>query len=64
MKKPKSEKAKTFCAVCGASFGLIRHRFSDKQFCSKQCLEQYLVDIKQQTDRFMRRIDPGKKPAR
>ena len=29
------------CYLCNGPFGLIRHRFALKQFCSKQCLDQY-----------------------
>ena len=36
------------CEICRGKFGLIRHRFAHKQFCSKRCLEQYLVKRKQQ----------------
>jgi len=32
--------AKT-CYECGRPFGLIRHRFTFKQFCSQKCLEKY-----------------------
>jgi endogenous inhibitor of DNA gyrase (YacG/DUF329 family) len=41
-------KIRVRCATCGGSFGLIRHRSSSKQFCSKHCLEQYLAKRKQQ----------------
>ena len=36
------------CDICNGKFGLIRHRFAQKQFCSKRCLNQYLVKRKQQ----------------
>ena len=29
------------CDTCNGRFGLIRHRFAQKQFCSKQCLDRY-----------------------
>ena len=29
------------CDTCNGRFGLIRHRFAQKQFCSKQCLDKY-----------------------
>ena len=29
------------CYLCSHSFGLIRHRHSNKQFCSKKCLEEW-----------------------
>ena len=31
------------CETCNGKFGLIRHRFAHKQFCSKRCLDRYLV---------------------
>src|SRR5262245_36819227 len=36
------------CAIFNGKFGLIRHRFAQKLFCSKRCLDQYLVKRKQQ----------------
>ena len=33
------------CHSCSGPFGLIRHRFALKQFCSKQCLDQYKGNI-------------------
>jgi hypothetical protein len=55
-------KRKPRCEVCGGCFGLIRHRFAQKQFCSKRCLEQYLAKSKQRpshprtVDRFFARL--------
>jgi hypothetical protein len=43
-----TSKPKPRCETCNGCFGLIRHRFAHKQFCSKQCLEQYLAERKQQ----------------
>jgi hypothetical protein len=48
---------KARCEICDGSFGLIRHRFESKQFCSKQCLEQYLTERKQQASKFKQWID-------
>src|SRR5271157_5978171 len=36
-------KTKARCETCNGSFGLIRHRYAYKQFCSKQCLDSYLA---------------------
>ena len=40
------------CYLCDGHFGLIRHRFAQKQFCSKTCLEKYKTD----TDHKLSRI--------
>ena len=45
-------KRKPRCEVCDGCFGLIRHRFAHKQFCSKRCLEQYLAKSKRQPPQF------------
>jgi hypothetical protein len=29
------------CYQCQGRFGLIRHRYALKQFCTKECLEQF-----------------------
>jgi hypothetical protein len=29
------------CYLCNRPFGLIRHRHSNKQFCSKKCLREW-----------------------
>jgi hypothetical protein len=47
----------TRCAVCDGSFGLIRHRFARKQFCSKQYLDQYLANTKRNASGFKQWID-------
>ena len=31
------------CETCNGKFGLIHHRLAHKQFCSKRCLDRYLV---------------------
>src|SRR5262245_34283035 len=43
---------KARCEICNGAFGLIRHRFASKQFCSKQCLERYLTDREQEPSRI------------
>jgi hypothetical protein len=45
------------CYLCDGSFGLIRHRFALKQFCSKQCLDQYRGNIESQASRSKQWID-------
>jgi hypothetical protein len=42
-KEPLRSKVKPRCETCKGTFGLIRHRFAHKQFCSKQCLDEYLA---------------------
>ncbi len=41
-------KTTVHCATCDGRFGLIRHRFAHKQFCSKHCLNQYLANGKRE----------------
>jgi hypothetical protein len=48
---------KARCETCNGSFGLIRHRYAYKQFCSKQCLDSYLAKTKQQASSFKQWID-------
>jgi hypothetical protein len=48
-------KTKAHCETCNGSFGLIRHRYAYKQFCSKQCL--YLAKTRQQASKFKQWID-------
>jgi hypothetical protein len=45
------------CHSCSGPFGLIRHRFALKQFCSKQCLDQYKGNIESQASRSKQWID-------
>jgi hypothetical protein len=35
------------CYLCNGPFGLIRHRFALKQFCSKQCLAEGEINIEE-----------------
>jgi hypothetical protein len=39
------------CYHCHGHFGLIRHRFAFKQFCSKACLERFRNDTDRETSR-------------
>ena len=45
------------CYLCNGPFGLIRHRFALKQFCSKQCLDQYKGKIESHGSRSKQWID-------
>lgn len=33
------------CYLCARPFGLIRHRHSNKQFCSKKCLHEWRAGV-------------------
>ena len=57
------ERRKPRCEVCEGCFGLIRHRFAHKQFCSKRCLEQYLAKSKQRPFHFKQWIDFSRRPG-
>jgi hypothetical protein len=46
----RASKSKPRCEICNGRFGLIRHRFARKQFCSKRCLERYLAKSRQQSN--------------
>jgi hypothetical protein len=48
---------KVRCEVCKGAFGLTRHRFAYKQFCSKHCLERYQAERVQLVSTFKERID-------
>jgi hypothetical protein len=55
--RPNGKSGVTRCRQCEGSFGLIRHRYALRQFCSKECLHEYqlereraVVPIKQETD--------------
>ena len=48
---------KARCEICNGGFGLVRHRFASKQFCSKHCLEQYLTEREQQASKLKQWID-------
>src|SRR3977135_4188479 len=40
------------CYRCNGLFGLIRHRFGLRQFCSTSCLIKYRAEIEQTTTRI------------
>jgi hypothetical protein len=48
---------RTACAQCGGKFGLIRHRWFNNQFCSKQCQEEFLAKLVQDRDRVRQWLD-------
>jgi hypothetical protein len=33
------------CYLCTRPFGMIRHRHSNKQFCSKKCLDEWRAGV-------------------
>ena len=53
----KSRPKKPRCEICNGCFGLIRHRFAHKQFCSKRCLGQYLAVSKQRPSSLKQWLD-------
>jgi hypothetical protein len=42
---PSGRSASNRCNHCGGKFGLIRYPRSRRQFCSKACIEAYLVQV-------------------
>ena len=53
---------KARCEVCKGAFGLTRHRFAQKQFCSKQCLEWYQAERMHRVSSFKQSIDLSRRP--
>ena len=45
------------CYTCNGRFGLIRHKFAQKQFCSKQCLDRYKSDTARKSSSSKQSID-------
>jgi hypothetical protein len=45
------------CHECNGRFGLIRHRFALKQFCSKRCLQKYRIDSERKVGFSHKAID-------
>jgi hypothetical protein len=39
------------CTQCDGSFGLIRHRWYSRQFCSKRCREKFLNQLSEDRDK-------------
>jgi hypothetical protein len=60
---PRPNKPKPRCEICNGSFGLIRHRFAHKQFCSNRCLDWYLAKRKQQPSSLRQWIDFSRRGA-
>jgi hypothetical protein len=57
------EAEKVRCHQCNGRFGLIRHGFARKQFCTKACVDKYKTDtgrkislIKEWRDYFARKV--------
>jgi hypothetical protein len=42
------------CAQCGGKFGLIRHRWYSRQFCSLRCRGRFLNQLAQDRDKLRR----------
>jgi hypothetical protein len=42
------------CTFCGAKFGLVRHDYARKQFCSKACVAAYKTTRKRAVDARLR----------
>jgi hypothetical protein len=40
------------CYQCHGGFGLIRYRFAQKQFCSKQCVTKFKVSAEREASRL------------
>jgi hypothetical protein len=40
------------CYQCHGRFGLIRYRFAQKQFCSKQCVSKFKVSAEREASRL------------
>jgi hypothetical protein len=54
---PKPIKPTPRCEICNGKFGLIRHRFAHKQFCSKRCLDEYLANSMQRPSSLKQWLD-------
>ena len=53
----RANKPKPRCEICNGRFGLVRHRFAHRQFCSKRCLQQYLAVSKQRPSALKQWLD-------
>ena len=49
--------SKARCETCKGDFGLIRHRYANKQFCSKHCVQRHLTSTTERIANFKRWID-------
>jgi hypothetical protein len=50
---------KARCEVCKGSFGLVRHRYVQRQFGSEQCVEWYKADMITRVSSYKQPIDPA-----
>jgi hypothetical protein len=53
------------CAQCGGKFGLIRHRWYSRQFCSLRCRARFFNQLAKDRDKVRRWLDflkPGSWP--
>jgi len=44
----------TNCAQCGGKFGLVRHDYARRQFCSKACVADFKASRKRRVDARLR----------
>jgi len=42
------------CAQCGGKFGLVRHDYARRQFCSKACITDFKATRKRRVDARLR----------
>jgi hypothetical protein len=40
------------CYQCHGRFGLIRHRYARRQFCTKDCVERFRIDSDREVHRL------------
>jgi hypothetical protein len=45
------------CAQCGGKFGLIRHRWYSRQFCSLRCRGRFLNQLAKDRDKVRHWLD-------
>jgi hypothetical protein len=45
------------CYQCHGRFGLIRHRYALKQFCTKECLERFRHEGDREAHRLKRWVE-------
>jgi hypothetical protein len=53
------------CQTCNRQFGLVRHRWWGYQFCTKKCLNDFLVKRTQEIERLKGWLGiPDREPSR
>jgi hypothetical protein len=53
------------CQTCNRQFGLVRHRWWGYQFCTKKCLNDFLVKRIQEIERLKGWLGiPDREPSR